>query len=138
LFSAASPCHALLLASNQISDAGLSALCDVLEGTGSKHPIRHFSLAYNCITDGGAQAMAQVLTSGSSIEVLNFEGNMIGQRGARDLAAALPAAPVTALHLSFNASGTSDLTCWTTALQSPWLETLEVAQLKMHSSEVRR
>jgi Leucine Rich repeat len=136
LFSAASPCHAILLPNNHLSDAGLAALCAVMESTGVKHPLRQLSLAYNCITDVGAKALALALSSGSSLEVLNLEGNMVGTAGARDLAAALPAAPISAVHLSFNGSSTADLSCWAGALQSPWLEVLEVAQLKAPSCEV--
>jgi hypothetical protein len=127
---------AISLSNNQISDVGLQSLCSKLGGTNAAQHLQQIDLAYNCITSSGAITLARVLQSGSPLEDLNLEGNHIDQSGMHALAEALPKSRLRLLNLSFVSTEPVQLSMWIPALQSKHLQSLEVAQLATHESEV--
>ena len=125
------------LSNNQISDAGLAALCCALHPGASAADTTRLSLAYNCITENGAAELARALHAGATLQHLSLEGNHISAEGAQAIAQAVQRSKLVGVHMSYNSTGVSQLACWAPALQSPWLEVLEVAQLASRAEMVR-
>jgi NLR family CARD domain-containing protein 3 len=130
------PAH-INLSNNQITDAGVAALCSALRPGGGSTSVRSISLAYNCITDEGAAALANLLQEGCNLENLCLEGNHIGPKGARRVAQAAACSQLSAALMSYNALDSSQLEAWAQALAHARLQVLEVAQLTSHSKQVR-
>ena len=128
----------LNFSNNQISDAGVLALCAAIRpGAPHVQSIRRLSLAYNCITCAGAHALAQVLHEGANLLELDLEGNNIAAEGANVLAHALPGSTVEIMRMSYNSLGSPLLSSWTPAMRSKQLKVLELAQLASSSVQVR-
>ena len=45
-------------------------------------PVKRLDLARNHVTDHGARALAEMLQTNSTLEYLNLESNMVGEKGA--------------------------------------------------------
>ena len=80
----------LALNSNQIGDAGITALATAV-GNGALAQCTFINLSMNQIGDAGLSALAGALSSRAlaSLEVLNLRGNQIGDAGLSALAAAV-------------------------------------------------
>lgn len=125
------------LSNNQLTDTSITHLATALQSTGLSQPIRSLTLAYNCITEEGATALAQLLQEGSPLEHLDLEGNHINVEGTRAIAQVVPSTQLSSIRLSYNSSEAPKLSCWTQAMQSPRLAAVELAQVTTHVASVR-
>jgi serine/threonine protein kinase len=89
------------LAGNNISDAGVVKLCEVLPQCAAL--LEKLDLRSNLIGDAGAQALAVALPQCARLQALDLDRNQIGDAGAQALAAALPqCASLQKLYLRSN------------------------------------
>jgi len=132
-------CHTITLANNSIGDEAIRQLCQSFYSM-AKPLLSQLSLAYNCLTDTSACELATLITTCSSMDALDVEGNMLSVDGIRTLAKASSRSKISALHLSHNTGDPKRLegSMWVPAFVSGRLKTLEIAQHFPEAAQVRR
>ena len=135
LLAPGSPCHTINLSNNRITDTSVWRLAQQFQSSGCS--LRNIALAYNCITDVGAMALADVVgqcTLGENVqqppalEHLDLEGNHVGDEGAVAMAAAVQRSrSLVSLRFSYNSMESVAMSYWSGALHVDGLEVLELA-----------
>lgn len=131
-------CHTITLANNSIGDEAARQLCQAFSSM-PQPALSQLSLAYNFLTDASADDLATLITSCTSLDALDVEGNMLSVKGIKGLAYATSQSRISALHLSHNTGDPARLagSTWEAAFVSGRLKTLEIAQHFPEQAQVR-
>ena len=100
--------RSLMIAGNNIADAGLTQIADSI--TFGSFLIEHLDLSNNTITDDGAMYFAKQLTQNKSFLTLNLKQNQIGRDGGVALREAVAKHPyLIRFYLEQNAVQVRDI-----------------------------
>ena len=101
----------LSLPNCDIGDEEVRMLALSIKGNKDQLPLESLQLSFNNITHHGLEAMANALWGSTTLRELKVDNNMIGDRGAHQMAAIIPAMKVIeVLDVGFNSITTPGLT----------------------------
>eukprot|EP00536_Pseudo-nitzschia_multiseries_P009712 jgi/Psemu1/319687/estExt_fgenesh1_pm.C_2790008 len=101
----------LSLPNCDIGDEEIRMLALSIKTNKDQLPLKSLQLSFNSITHHGLEAMANALWGSTTLKELKVDNNMIGDRGAHQMAAIIPAMKVIeVLDVGFNSITTPGLT----------------------------
>jgi len=97
--------QSLNLGKNKLGPQGANSVAATLQRPG--FPLVELNLGGNAILVDGAKSISDALVRNEGLRTLNLQSNRLGEKGAKELAAALESssAKLTALNLSLNSLG---------------------------------